>query len=145
MLIFAPVIFVSRAIIVENDAVLSAQRPESMSLPLKWEIPGGKPEAGEDLESSLLRECYEELRIHVRVQERLPQVDREFRGKLYRIVPFLCERIGGRVQVMEHEQVVWQPIDQLFLLEWGPAEEQVLRHWVNALPVEFCKPVGIGL
>lgn len=112
-----------------------------MSLPLKWELPGGKPEEGEDLETCLIRETYEELRLHIRVKEQLPHVDREFRGKHYRIVPFICERIGGVIEVMEHKQATWQPMEDLFLLEWGPAEEKVLRQWVDALPVQLSEAV----
>lgn len=112
-----------------------------MSLPLKWEMPGGKPEAGEDLETCLLRETFEETRLHVRVVEQLPHVDREFRGKHYRIVPFICERIGGKMEVVEHKQAVWQPLENLFVLEWGPAEEKVLRQWADSLPIELREPI----
>ena len=127
-------IYVTRAIILENATVLAAQRPESMSLPLKWELPGGKPEAGEDLETCLLRETWEELRLHIRILEQLPYYDREFRNKHYRIQPYLCVLTGGTMELMEHKAAVWQPIDKLFDLDWGPAEEKVLQHWVELLP-----------
>ena len=105
-----------------------------MSLPLKWELPGGKPEAGEDLESCLLRETWEELRLHVRILEQLPHYDREFRNKHYRIQPYLCVMTGGTMELVEHKDAVWQPIDKLFELDWGPAEEKVLQNWVKLLP-----------
>ena len=89
----------------------------------------------------MLRETYEEMRLHVRVVEQLPHVDREFRGKHYRIVPFICERIGGKMEVVEHKQAVWQPLENLFVLEWGPAEEKVLRQWADSLPVELREPI----
>ena len=130
-------IYVTRAIVVENASVLAAQRPETMSLPLKWELPGGKPEPGENLEECLHRESWEELRIELDILESLPYYDREFRNKLYRIQPYLCVRTGGEIQLMEHKAAVWQPMDRLFDLDWGPAEEKVLQHWYRLLPNPF--------
>lgn len=127
-------IYVTRAIILENDSVLAAQRPEEMSLPLKWELPGGKPEEGEDLETCLHRETWEELRLQIKIVEALPHYDREFRNKLYRIQPYICELRGGEMKLMEHKDAVWQPLDQLFELDWGPAENQVLSRWFKLLP-----------
>lgn len=140
MPIFASVIYVTRAIIVQNASVLAAQRPETMSLPLKWELPGGKPEPGEDLETCLLREAFEELRIHIRVTEELHAFDREFRGRHYRIQPFRCEIVGGALRVMEHKQAIWQPISQLMELDWGPAESKILKAWQESLPVSAFSP-----
>ncbi len=107
-----------------------------MSLPLKWELPGGKPEPGEDLETCLLRETYEELRLHVRVTDSLGYFDREFRNKHYRIQPYRCEWIGGQLEVIEHKTAVWQPIEHLLDLDWGPAEHRILSEWLSTIPVK---------
>ena len=123
-------ILVTRGIIVQNGRVLAAQRPETMSLPLLWELPGGKVEPEELIEDCVVRETFEELMLHVCVVERLPHVDREFKGKQYRMVPFVCEVLGGKLRVVEHAQAVWQPMDQLFELEWAPAEELLMRQFV---------------
>ena len=47
---------------------LYAQRNENMSLPLKWEFPGGKIEKGETEEEALIREINErnEMRFNCR-------------------------------------------------------------------------------
>jgi 8-oxo-dGTP diphosphatase len=124
------VILVTRGIIVQNNRVLAAQRPETMSLPFLWELPGGKLEPEELIEDCLVRETFEELMLHVEVRERLPHVDRMFRDKHYRMVPFICEVVGGKLKAVEHAQAIWQPIDQLFELDWAPAEEMVLRQFV---------------
>jgi 8-oxo-dGTP diphosphatase len=41
------VIEVACGVILDGDKVLCVQRSETMSLPLKWEFPGGKIELGE--------------------------------------------------------------------------------------------------
>lgn len=102
-----------------------------MSLPLLWELPGGKLEPGEDPIECIHRETFEELCLEIRILDRLQSVDRTFRDKHYRMIPYLCELAGGTMQVMEHAQATWQPIEQLFDLPWAPAEEMVLRRWVE--------------
>lgn len=129
--IFAAVIYVTRAIVVREGRVLAAQRPLTMSLPLLWELPGGKLEPEEDPIECIHRETFEELCLKIRILDRLPSVDRTFREKHYRMIPYLCELAGGTMQVMEHAQATWQPVEKLFDLAWAPAEEMVLRRWME--------------
>ncbi|MBW4057308.1 MAG: NUDIX domain-containing protein, partial [Proteobacteria bacterium] len=58
---------VACAIIEQSGKVLAAQRGSSMTLPLKWEFPGGKIESGESSEECLMRELQEELGVSVRI------------------------------------------------------------------------------
>jgi len=101
-----------------------------MSLPLKWELPGGKPEPGEELLTCLHRETWEELRLTIEIKEPMDAYDREFKGKYYRIQPYLCTWIGGEVTLMEHKAAVWQPVANLLDLDWGPAETVILKQWL---------------
>jgi mutator protein MutT len=54
-------IHVVGAVIIENDKILCAQRGPSKSLPLKWEFPGGKIEAGESPQEALEREIIDAI------------------------------------------------------------------------------------
>lgn len=59
---------VACAIIIDDEGkVLAAQRSESMSLPLKWEFPGGKLSKNETAEDCIVREIQEELNISVTI------------------------------------------------------------------------------
>ena len=60
---------VTCAIIEKGGFVLAAQRSEDMSLPLKWEFPGGKSDTGESQVECLRREIFEEMGIHIRVEK----------------------------------------------------------------------------
>ena len=54
------------ALIDADGRVLIAQRPEGKQLAGLWEFPGGKVEAGERPEETLIRELHEELGIVVK-------------------------------------------------------------------------------
>jgi 8-oxo-dGTP diphosphatase len=58
-----PHIHVTCAIIERDGHVLAARRSAVMSMPLKWEFPGGKIEPGETARDALVRELREELAI----------------------------------------------------------------------------------
>ena len=49
-----------------------------MSMPLKWEFPGGKIEAGESPEACLKRELAEEIDVVVAIRRALPPCTRSY-------------------------------------------------------------------
>ena len=62
-----PVVFVAAAaLIVADDRILIAQRPEGKAMAGLWEFPGGKVAEGETPEFALMRELDEELGIQTR-------------------------------------------------------------------------------
>ena len=72
-------IIVSCAIIEDRDGnVLATQRSPTMSLPLKWEFPGGKVESNENPEQAIMREIVEELNIEIEIKAQLEEVVHEY-------------------------------------------------------------------
>lgn len=129
-------IHVTCAIIEKDTGVLCAQRSERMPLPLKWEFPGGKVEAGEALEDCLVREIKEELGVLISVKETLPPSIYNYGGdKEICLYPFVCHITSGTIHLKEHKQVVWLPAGQLKRLDWAAADIPVLNHY---LARKFC-------
>lgn len=54
-------------LVIKDGQVLITQRRSDQPMPLKWEFPGGKIEAGEGPEKALIRELREEIGVEVRV------------------------------------------------------------------------------
>src|SRR5512134_3336222 len=88
---------VACAVIGRGGLILAAQRSGSMSLPLKWEFPGGKIRAGERPEECLARELVEELGVIVRVGGALPATTHRYPDFTVTLYPFLCAIDSGEI------------------------------------------------
>jgi 8-oxo-dGTP diphosphatase len=124
-------VLVAACALVDADGrVLIAQRPEGKSMAGLWEFPGGKVEAGEDPERSLIRELQEELGIVVK-QECLapltfashPYPDFHLLMPLY-----VCRRWEGFVEAREKQKLKWVRPNELRNYPMPPADEPLISH-----------------
>jgi 8-oxo-dGTP diphosphatase len=123
-------VHVSCAIIEGNGLVLAAQRSAVMSLPLKWEFPGGKIHDGETPEECLRRELVEEMGVHVRVCRGLPPTTHRYPDFTVTLYPFVCSIEAGEITLHEHAAIVWLPTERLSELDWAEADLPLLRLYV---------------
>jgi len=100
-----------------------------MSMPLKWEFPGGKIEPGESPEECLKRELVEELGVHVRVKQRLPAGVHHYPTFAVTLHPFICVIESGEIVLHEHAAVTWLPPDELLTLDWPEADLPVIASY----------------
>jgi 8-oxo-dGTP diphosphatase len=98
-----------------------------MSMPLKWEFPGGKVEEGESCEACLRRELFEELAIHVDIVECLPQSDYSYPSFTITLYPFICTIRSGEIVLGEHAALCWLHPADLLTLDWAEADIPVVR------------------
>jgi 8-oxo-dGTP diphosphatase len=106
-----------------------------MSMPLKWEFPGGKIQSGETPEDCLCRELLEELGVTARVGQALPPSTHRYPDFTITLYPFLCTLESGELTPHEHEEIAWMKPQDLLCLDWADADRPV----VNALlemPIE---------
>src|SRR3984885_4697040 len=68
------------ALIVNDDRILACQRTRHQPMPLKWEFPGGKIEAGEQPRDALRRELEEELGIEATIGNEVSRIVHEYPG-----------------------------------------------------------------
>jgi 8-oxo-dGTP diphosphatase len=117
--------------VIEDDEgkVLTAQRDTTMSMPLKWEFPGGKLQVGETPEQCLQRELEEELGIRVIIRQPLPSVVHRYENFVIHLLPFVCSLAGGTMILHEHRAVAWLSPCELARLDWPAADLPVLASY----------------
>jgi 8-oxo-dGTP diphosphatase len=118
------------ALIDADGRVLIAQRPPGKSMAGLWEFPGGKVEAGERPEQSLIRELKEELGIDVKEECLAPLT---FASHLYPdfhlLMPlYVCRRWEGFVAAQEGQQLKWVRPTELRDYPMPPADEPLISH-----------------
>ncbi len=102
-----------------------------MSMPLKWEFPGGKVNAGETLEECLKRELSEELTIQVEITGKLPESVYSYPTFNITLYPFLCAIKSGEIVLKEHAEYVWLLPQHLMTIDWAEADVAVVREYCN--------------
>jgi 8-oxo-dGTP diphosphatase len=66
------------AFILKESRILAVRRGPKSSHPWKWEFPGGKINAGETAEESIIREIEEELTVRIEVLNQLVPVEFDY-------------------------------------------------------------------
>jgi 8-oxo-dGTP diphosphatase len=129
-------VLVAACALVDADGrVLLAQRPQGKPMAGLWEFPGGKIEAGERPEQTLIRELKEELGIVVREDCLAPLT---FASHAYPdfhlLMPlYVCRRWEGTVTAREAQQLAWVKPNRLRDYEMPPADVPLVSHLMTLL------------
>jgi 8-oxo-dGTP diphosphatase len=123
------------ALIDPDGRVLIAQRPAGKAMAGLWEFPGGKVEAGERPEQSLIRELREELGIVVKEECLAPLTFASHRySDFYLLMPlYVCRRWEGFVEAREAQQLKWVRPRELRNFPMPPADEPLISHLTTLL------------
>jgi 8-oxo-dGTP diphosphatase len=108
------VVEVVAAVIERDGYILIGQRKPGGRHALKWEFPGGKVEAGEELRAALARELREELGIEALIGVEIERYDFRYTpGRLTRLVFFHVIEFTGEARNLEFADIVWARREQL--------------------------------
>lgn len=127
---------VAACALVDTDGrVLLARRPAGKPMAGLWEFPGGKVEAGERPEQTLIRELKEELGILVNEACLAPLT---FASHSYPdfhlLMPlFVCRRWEGTPMALEGQQLAWVRVNRLRDYPMPPADEPLVSHLMTLL------------
>ncbi len=127
---------VAACALVDTDGrVLLAQRPAGKPMAGLWEFPGGKVEAGERPEQTLIRELKEELGILVNEACLAPLT---FASHSYPdfhlLMPlYVCRRWEGTPMALEGQQLAWVRVNRLRDYPMPPADEPLVSHLMTLL------------
>jgi 8-oxo-dGTP diphosphatase len=121
-------IFVVAGIFISHDkSILLAQRSAEKSFPLQWEFPGGKIEEGENSESALKRELFEELNIEVNDMKYFDSVVHEYELFRANIEFFLINEWSGKLLNKEGQNLRWTKLKDLKGLKILDADMPVIN------------------
>ena len=129
-------VLVAACALVDADGrVLLAQRPPNKPMPGLWEFPGGKVEANERPEDTLIRELREELNIVVSEPCLAPLT---FASHLYPdfhlLMPlYVCRRWEGTVEPLEGQALAWVKPNRMREYKMPPADEPLVAHLMALL------------
>lgn len=123
------------ALVDADGRVLIAQRPEGKQLAGMWEFPGGKVEAGETPEETVVRELAEELGIETKVACLAPLT---FASHSYDdfnlLMPlYVCRRFWGIPQALEHTALKWVRPNKLREYDMPPADAPLIPFLIDLL------------
>jgi mutator protein MutT len=120
------------ALIEREGRVLLAQRRADQSLPLTWEFPGGKVEAGESSRAALVREISEELGCQAQVGDLVETIHHAYPDFDLEMPVYRVAIVAGEPQAVTVAGVRWVPYAELLSMPMPPADLPFARKLVQA-------------
>ena len=119
-------VHVAAAIICRDNKILAAQRGYG-EFKDGWEFPGGKLEPGETGAQACIREIDEELHVTIGGLEHLCTVEHDYDTFHLSMECFTCHIESGAIDDSEHENLKWLTGDNLWTVDWLPADIKVVK------------------
>lgn len=118
--------FVTCAIIYNNDKIFVAKRGPGKSNSGKWEFPGGKLEPDEKPEDCIVRELKEELKIDIKPVKHLSTVHYVDNGTDITLSAFDCTIIKGEITLTEHTESGFFSIEEIKKMDCTNPDKMII-------------------
>lgn len=128
------IVLVAACALVDQDRrVLIAQRPEGKSMAGLWEFPGGKVEAGETPEETVIRELEEELGVTTRAACLAPLTFASHAYETFHLLMplYICRKYDGVPQPREGQALKWVRPARLRDYPMPPADEPLIPFLID--------------
>ena len=99
----------------------------------QWEFPGGKIEVGEISQQALIREIQEELAVKIEVGELIDTIEYDYPTFHLSMDCFRCTVVDGEIILKEAEAARWLDKDELYSVNWLPADVALIEKIQNNL------------
>mgnify|MGYP001545294241 CR=1 FL=1 len=125
---------VAGLIVHADGRVLITQRTAAQALPLQWEFPGGKVEAGEAPVAALARELREEIGVEVRVGRIWEVLFHAYPDFDLVMLVYACAIAAGEPADLEVAAHTWVPPAELPRWDILPADRVLVERLVAEGP-----------
>ncbi len=98
-----------------------------------WEFPGGKITSGETPQQALAREIQEELDVMVKVGNLLDTIEYDYPSFHLSMDCFWCIVTDGKIKPKEAEASHWLSKNELYSVDWLPADMELIKKIEDAL------------
>jgi 8-oxo-dGTP diphosphatase len=117
------IIRVVAAVIAEDGRYLVTQRRPAAVLPLLWEFPGGKVEAGETDLEALRREVKHRVGVEIDPGQQISSVNHAYEHYTVELHLYDCRITSGQPQAINVHQFRWVESEDFDQLPFTPADE----------------------
>jgi A/G-specific adenine glycosylase len=116
-------------VILKEDRILIAKRPDDTILGGLWEFPGGKKENGESIDDACIREIREETGLTVRIADRIDDFVHHYSHYSVHLHFFDCRVKGGRLR--SQKPLKWIRLHNLTNYAFPAANQRIIKKLLN--------------
>ncbi|MDT8397186.1 MAG: 8-oxo-dGTP diphosphatase MutT [Pseudomonadales bacterium] len=110
----------------ERDEVLIALRHQRQHQGGLWEFPGGKLEAGENVQSALKRELKEEVALDIGRCRPMLEVRHDYGDRQVLLDVWRVDEFSGEARGREGQQIAWVGLRQLTQYAFPAANQPII-------------------
>jgi 8-oxo-dGTP diphosphatase len=125
------IVEVAVGVIKRDNKIYISKRADDLHQGGKWEFPGGKREANETIEQTLVRELSEEIGIQVTKQSHFMLIEHDYGDKKVRLDVRLVEDFEGEASHQEGQQSQWVRITELNQFRFPDANQVIIDKLIN--------------
>ncbi len=110
-----------------SGEILIAKRPQHVHQGGLWEFPGGKVEEGENLQTALKRELYEELGVELIASQPLLEIHHDYSDKKVFLDVWRVTEFAGEAYGREQQPIRWVTVEALAEYDFPEANQPIIN------------------